>query len=80
MSLWSSIQEVITYAFQCFSYYLVSHLTLRPLIHFGLILAQGERLGSIFNFLHIDIQYFFNIQLIFYCKSKQWRKLKKPEK
>jgi hypothetical protein len=31
---------------------------LRSLIHFELILVQGERHGSSFSFLHADIQFF----------------------
>jgi hypothetical protein len=41
-----------------FNNFKVSGLILRPLIHFELILLQGERHGSSFSFLDVDIQFF----------------------
>jgi hypothetical protein len=43
-----------TASWSCFK---VSGLILRSLIHFELILVQGERQGSSFSLLHVDIQF-----------------------
>jgi hypothetical protein len=43
-----------TASWSCFK---VSDLILRSLIHFELILVQGERQGSSFSLLHVDIQF-----------------------
>lgn len=36
---------------------MVSGLTFRSLIHVESIVAKGEKQGSIFNLLHVDVQF-----------------------
>jgi hypothetical protein len=62
LSYWNVIQKVVAYvlcsrAFPMFSSssFKVSGITLRCLIHFELILVQGERQGSSFSLLRVDI-------------------------
>jgi hypothetical protein len=52
MSICSS--EFPTASWHCFK---VLGLILRSLIHFDLILEQGERQGSSFSLPHVDIQF-----------------------
>jgi hypothetical protein len=55
-SLPMSINPRVFPALSCTSYKVLG-LILRSLIHFELILVQGERHGSTFSFLHADIQF-----------------------
>jgi hypothetical protein len=64
LSYWNSIQGVLhlssySSAFSVLSYsnFIVSDFILRSLIHLELILVKGERLGSIFSLLQVDIQF-----------------------
>jgi hypothetical protein len=52
MPVWSSVFPV----FSCINF-TISHLTLRSLICFELMLVQGERLGSSFSLLQVEIQF-----------------------
>jgi hypothetical protein len=56
LEFWSSTEEVLayTYCFQLFQNCRVSGLMLRSLIHFKLIIVQGDRHGSTFSFLQAD--------------------------
>jgi hypothetical protein len=57
------------------SYFKVSGLLVRSLIHFELTLVQGERQGSSFSLVHVDIQFsqqhFFSTLFLTRCNRRR---------
>jgi hypothetical protein len=61
------------------SIFTVSDLTLRPLIHYELILVQAEGLGSSFNLLRVDVQFAQHhlLKLLSFLQCMFWAPLSK---